>query len=65
MNLSLKVLTHPLILGNIKTTGLIASYVRCHLMTIKYLELFFVSINFEITTLSTATCQIFNVFFAP
>ena len=46
-------------LCNIKTNGLITSY-KC---SIKYLELFFVSINFEIAILSTLIFLIFIVFF--
>ena len=59
--LSLKVLTYPLISGNIKTNGLITSPKNA----IKYFELFFILINFEITILSTSTSQIFVVFFPP
>ena len=43
--LSLKVLTYPLTLDNIKTNGRITSS-KYH---IKYLELFLVSINFDMT----------------
>ena len=42
---SQKFLTYPLIVGNIKTNCLVTS----SKYPIKYLELFFVSINFEIT----------------
>ena len=52
---SLKVLKYPLISGNIKSSGLIT---LCE-NPIKYLELFFVSINFEITILSVLTSYIF------
>ena len=48
---SLKVLTYSLILGNIKTNGLVTS----SKYPIKYLELFFVSIKFDITILSAST----------
>ena len=53
----LNVLTYPLILGIIKTNGLI---IILNFTPIKYLELVFVSINFEITILSTLTSQIFS-----
>ena len=46
-SLTLNVLAYPLILGIIKTNGLIA----LSKYSIKYLELVFVSINFEITIL--------------
>ena len=49
--LSLNVLTYLLTLGNIKTNALIAS----SKYLIKYLELIFVSINFEIIIASTST----------
>ena len=57
-SLTLNVSTHPLILGNIKTNGLItlAKY------PIKYLELFFVSANYEMNIL-TSTSQISFFFF--
>ena len=53
--LALKVLRYPLILGNIKTNGLIIS----SKYPIKYLELFFVSTNFEMTISLTSISQIF------
>ena len=56
---SLKGLTYLLILGNIKANGLITS----SKYAIKYLEVFFVSINFEITVLLTPTSQIFILFY--
>ena len=59
--LFLKVLTYPIILANIKTNALISSFKY----PIKYLKLFYVSINFEITTLSASTSQIFIDFFTP
>ena len=52
-------LKYLLILGNIKTNGVITS----SKYRIKYLELFNVSINFYITILSTSTSQIFIGFF--
>ena len=55
---SLKGLTYLLILGNIKANGLITP----SKYAIKYLEVFFVSINFEITVLLTPTSQIFILF---
>ena len=57
-SLPLEFLAYPLILGKIKTNGLItlSNYL------IKYLELLFVSINFEITVLSASTSQIFRIF---
>ena len=58
-SLSLNVLTYPLILGNNKTHRFITS----SKYPIKYLELVFVLINFEMTILSTLTSQIFIVFF--
>ena len=60
LSLTLNVFTYSLILGIIKTNGLIAlpKYL------IKYLKLVFDSINFEITILSTLTSQIFIGFFA-
>ena len=54
------VLTYPLILGNIKTNGLIT----LSKYPIKYLQLVFVLINFEITILSTLTSQTFIGFSA-
>ena len=57
--LFLKILTYTLILGNIKNNGPIIS----SKYPIKYLELFFVSINFEITILSTSTPPNFYCFF--
>ena len=65
-SLPLNLLTSPLNLGNIKTNCLITS----SKYLVKYLELFFVSINFEISILSTSASQIFifsytiKVFFA-
>ena len=59
-SLTLNVLTYPLILGIIKTDGLIALYKS----PIKYLELVFALTNFEITILSTLTSQNFKGFFA-
>ena len=53
--LALKVLRYPLILGNIKTNGLIIS----SKYPIKYLELFFFSTNFEMTISLTSISQIF------
>ena len=53
--LTLKVLRYPLILGNIKTNGVIIS----SKYPIKYLELFFVSTNFEMTISLTSISQIF------
>ena len=55
-SLSLNVLTYPHILGNIKTNGLITS----SKYSIKDLELFFVSVKFEIIISSKS--QIFIVF---
>ena len=52
--LSLKVQTYPTILGNIKTNGIITS----SKYPIRYFELFFVSIDFEIIVLSTSTSQV-------
>ena len=59
-SLTLNLLIHPLVLGIIKTNGprTFAKY------PIKYLELVFVSTNFEMTILSTLTSQIFVDFFA-
>ena len=59
-SLTLNVLTYALILGIIKTNGLIS----LSKYPIKYLELVSVSINFEITILPTLTSQIFIGFFA-
>ena len=56
---SLKVLTYPLILGNVKTNGLITS----SKYPIKYLELAFVSVNFEATVLSALTSESFLFLF--
>ena len=56
----LNVLTYLLILGIIKTHGLIV----LSKYPIKYLELVFVLTNFEITILSTLTSQIFIDFSA-
>ena len=53
-SLTLNVLTYPLILGIIKTNGLIA---LSNFIPIKYSELVFVSVSFEITILSTLTSQ--------
>ena len=50
-----QVSTYPLILGNIKTNGLITS----SKYPIKYLESVFVLINFETNMLSTLTSRIF------
>ena len=51
-----------LILGNIKTNGLITLYKY----PIKYLKLFFLSTNFEMTISLISTSQMFAVFsFAP
>ena len=61
LSLTLNVLTYPLILGNIKTNGLIT----LSKYQMKYLELFFVSANFEMTVLLKSTSQIFIYFFAP
>ena len=58
-SLTLNVLTYPLISGIIKTDSLIV----LSKYQIKYLELVFVSINFEITILSTLTSTIFIGFF--
>ena len=55
--LSLKILTYPLLLGSIKTNGLTTS----SKYPIKYLELFFASINFEITILSTSDDYIIKI----
>ena len=49
---------YPLILKNIKTNGFITS----SKYSTKYLELVFVSINFEMTILLTSTFQISIVF---
>ena len=54
----LKFLIYPLIPGNTKTNGLITSF-KCK---IKYLELFFLSINFETTILLISTSQVLIVF---
>ena len=58
--LSLNILSNPLICGNIKTNNLLtlSEYL------VKYLELVFVSTNFEITILSILTSQIFIGFFS-
>ena len=58
---TLNVLTYPLILGIIKTNGLID---LSNFIPIKYLELVFVSINFQISVLSTLTSQILLGFFS-
>ena len=57
---TLNALTYPLILGIIKTNGLIV----LSKYPIKYLESVCVSTNFEITILSTLTYQIFIGLFA-
>ena len=57
--LSLNVFTYLLYLGNIKINGLTTS----PKYQIKYLELFFVLANFEMTVLQTLTFQIFIGFF--
>ena len=57
---TLNILTSPLILGIIKTNGLID--LSTH--PIKYLELVFVLTNIEIIILSTLTSQISIGFFA-
>ena len=57
--LMLNVLTYTLILGNIKTNGLITS----SKYPIKYLELFLVSVKLKITILSTLTTQIYIFFY--
>ena len=59
-SLNLNILTYPLILGIIKTNGLIA---LSNFIPIKYLELDFLSINFEATILSKLASQIFIGFF--
>ena len=59
--LTLNVLTYPLMLGIIKTNGIIA---LSNFIPIKYLELVFVLTNFQITILSTLESQIFIGFFA-
>ena len=53
-SLTLSVLTYSLILGNIKTNRLMILLKY----PIKYLDLVFVSTNFEMTILSTLTFQI-------
>ena len=57
---TLNVLTYPLLFGIIKINALIA---LSNFIPIKYLELGFVLINFEITIFSTLTSQIFIGFF--
>ena len=57
---SVNLLTYPFILSNIKINGLIT----LSKYQIKYLQLVFVPINFELTILSILTSQIFIVFFA-
>ena len=52
-------LIHLPIVGNIKTNGLITS----SKYSIKYLELFFVSTNFEMNISSILTSQVFTGFF--
>ena len=52
---TLNALINPLILGNMKINGLIT----LSKYPIKYLELVFVSTNFEITTLSTLSSGIY------
>ena len=61
LSLPLNVLKSPLILGNNKTNGLINS----SKYPIKYLELYFISTNFEMTKLLTSTSQIFIGFCEP
>ena len=51
---SLKVLTYTLILGNIKTNGLITTTKN----PLVYYEIFFIPIKFEVTILSTLTSNI-------
>ena len=51
---SLKVLTYTLILGNIKTNGLITTTKN----PLVYYEIFFIPITFEVTILSTLTFNI-------
>ena len=58
--LSLKVLTYPLILGNIRNNGHVAS----SKYPVKFSRLF-VLINFEITILSIITSEFCLGFFAP
>ena len=59
-SLTLNVLTYLVILGISKTNGLLT----LSKYAIKYLELVFVLINFEIAILSTLTSQIFKGYFA-
>ena len=59
--LSSNILTYSLVLGNIKTSGLITS----SNYPFKCLELFFVSTKSKMTISSTLTSQIFVGFFAP
>ena len=61
LSLTLDVSTYPLILGNIETNGLIT----LSKYPTNYLELVFVSTNFEITILSTLTSQIYIGLFTP
>ena len=58
-SLTLNILTHPRILGNVKTNFLIilSTY------AIEYLESVFDSINFDITILSMLASQMFIGFF--
>ena len=60
-SLTLKGLTYPLILSNIKTNGLTTLPKN----PIKYLESFFVLIKLEITILSTLTSWLFIGLFVP
>ena len=55
---SLKVLTYPLILGNMKSNGLITS----SKYPFRYLGLLFVSINFVTTILSISPSKFLLVF---
>ena len=59
-SLALNIVTYPLAFGNIKTNGLIT----LSKYPIEYLELVFVSTNFEMIILSTLASQIFIGFFA-
>ena len=58
---ALNIVTYPLALGNIKTNCLIT----LSKYPIEYLELVFVSTNFEMIILSTLASEIFIGFFAP
>ena len=55
--MGLKVLTYPLILGNINTDGIITS----SKYPIEYLELVFVLISFEATIVPTLTNKSTNI----